>query len=126
MSLGGYNVRCYIVVTFLSQVLKASTFKLVGRQITAIRTIRDMEIERLLTDIRLFAAHFLDSPADTEEIDLQFSLEDLETIGKGSGATSNYLICLTAANVTVMTRAHTRNTVETTMMEVPAAENDGK
>ncbi|GJV70149.1 ty3-gypsy retrotransposon protein [Tanacetum coccineum] len=86
--------------------------KCVGCQITAIRTVRDMEIERLLTAIRLlksnisneqlqtllllffeenlpnqtvFAAHFLDSPTDTEEIDLQFSLEDLETIGKGSG-----------------------------------------
>ncbi|GKD22310.1 hypothetical protein Tco_1224013 [Tanacetum coccineum] len=31
-----------------------------------------------------FASHFLDSPPHAEEIDLQFSLEDLETIGKGS------------------------------------------
>ncbi|GJS29347.1 hypothetical protein Tco_0489967 [Tanacetum coccineum] len=35
-----------------------------------------------------FVAHFLNSPPDAEEIDQQFSLEDLETIkfiGKGSG-----------------------------------------
>ncbi|GKA75695.1 putative reverse transcriptase domain-containing protein [Tanacetum coccineum] len=123
---------------------------IVGRHITAIRTVRDMEIERLLTAIRLLKSNisneqlqtlllpffeenlpnlivsktetdgpiefkwkvndddlntangflqrmsmaypdhsgFLHTfliPADTKEIDLQFSLEDLETIGKGSG-----------------------------------------
>ncbi|GJV84291.1 ribonuclease H-like domain-containing protein [Tanacetum coccineum] len=69
-----------------------------------------------------FATHFLDNPANAEEIDLQFSLEDLETIGKGSGG----VVQLVWHKWIGTLFALKKSTVETTMMEVPTAENGGK